>query len=158
MKRIALCTALVLSLAGGLLAVELPASAAKTPHHPTAKKVVIVRGPRGPRGPRGRMGLQGLTGATGPAGQNALADATVVSTTMSVASSATATTTLTATCPSGERAVGGGATSSDTTSSLNYIDFTYPDSISSSVAQAWSSVVYNDTTTTVSFTAYAICA
>jgi hypothetical protein len=101
------------------------------------------------------MGLQGVQG---PAGQNALANATVVSTTSSVATSTTATTTLTATCPSGERAVGGGVSSSDTSSSSDYVDFTYPDSISSSVAQAWSSVVYNDTGSSVTFTAYAICA
>ena len=51
MKRIVMCIAIVLSLAGGLLAVELPAAAAKT-HHTTDKKTIVVRGPRGPRGPR----------------------------------------------------------------------------------------------------------
>lgn len=79
MKRIALFVALVLSLAGGLLVAELPASATKAPHHSTGKKVIIVRGPRGPRGPRGKQGpagTNGTNGATGPQGPPGTTDTT----------------------------------------------------------------------------------
>jgi Collagen triple helix repeat (20 copies) len=114
MKRIVLCIAIVLSLAGGLLAVELPAAAAKT-HHATDKKTSVVRGPRGPRGPRGvagpagpqgAAGPQGPQGVQGPAGPQSLSEEIVYAdwTSTGVAGVYFGT----ATCPSGYVVTGGG--------------------------------------------------
>lgn len=151
----------VLALVGTLVAAGAVAAAATTKNgtrHAASHKTIYVRGPRGARGPRGPRGGIGPTGPQGPAGQNALANATVVSTTTAEPSASTTPVTLTATCPSGERAVGGGATSSDNSSSSVFIDETYPDSITNNVAQAWTSVVVNGSGSSVNFTVYAICA
>jgi hypothetical protein len=64
-----------------------------------------VRGPRGRRGPQGPQGAQGLQGPQGPAGAPGAAGATNVTVRLGPDS---ATGTSTATCNTGERAVGGG--------------------------------------------------
>jgi hypothetical protein len=63
-----------------------------------------VRGPRGPRGARGPAGPQGAQGPQGPAGAPGAAGATNVTTHLGPDVAGTST----ASCPAGQRAVGGG--------------------------------------------------
>ncbi len=124
MKRIVLCTAMVLSLAGGLLAIELPAAAAKA-HHATDKVTSVVRGPRGPRGPRGATGPagpqgpqgvagpQGVQGVQGPAGPQSLSEQIVYSGPWTTTGTA-GVYGATATCPTGDVLTGGGVQVSST--------------------------------------------
>jgi hypothetical protein len=75
-----------------------------------------LRGAPGPSGPRGAMGPQGPRGQAGPAGPAGIAGYNVVAQTVSVPGfdcsgpglCVVPTRTATATCPSGNRPVGGG--------------------------------------------------
>ena len=63
-------------------------------------------GPQGPPGPPGSTGATGATGQTGPAGPSYAADATVVSQVGPLDNGAAVA--ITATCPTGDVATGGG--------------------------------------------------
>jgi len=115
--------------------------------------VSLPRGPRGYRGPRGGRGPRGIPG---PAGTSQLANATIVSSAGTLGNASTAT--FTASCPSGTRAIAGGASSNDF-SGTAHIDFTYPSGISSTgSANSWSVVVTNNSGAARKVTAYAECA
>ena len=170
MKRIVMCIAIVLSLAGGLLAVELPAAAAKT-HHATDKKTIVVRGPRGPRGPRGAAGPQGVAGAQGVAGPQGVAGAQGVAgpqslTEQIVYSSYTTSDTPgeyygNASCPTGYVLTGGGALLDDP--SANKLEDSYPgDEAGDLSTTEWTAdvdiVTANSTPDGLDYEVYAICA
>jgi hypothetical protein len=70
----------------------------------------LLRGRRGPRGARGRTGRTGKTGKTGARGRTGAAGLSGVTTVTADSPLDSNNKTATAQCPSGKRAVGGGAT------------------------------------------------
>ncbi len=114
--------------------------------------VQMSRGPEGPRGPRGGRGPRGPQGVPGA---SQLANASITSNANTLG--ATSTATFDATCPSGTRAISGGASGTDL-SGATRVDFSYPSSIASGIAQDWSVVVTNTSSTPKRVVVYAICA
>jgi hypothetical protein len=140
MKRASIAGLLLLSLAGGLVAVELPASGSVRHHptnHATHKGTVGPRGPRGPRGPQGATGLQGPAGSQGPTGPQGPAGTQGAPGPQSLSEQIVYATFTTSdspgswygyvTCPSGEIVTGGGAELANATD--NVVTDSYPGTV-----------------------------
>jgi hypothetical protein len=161
MKRTLIIAALLIALlgAGAVTAAASTTRGTNRGTHHNTSRTTTVRGPRGPRGPRGARGPAGPAGAQGPqgvAGASQLANATIVTASDTLGPMTVAT--FSAACPSGTRAIGGGATS-NTADGTNYIDYTYPSAIANGVAQDWSVLIQNaNSTVTIDLDVYAICA
>jgi hypothetical protein len=162
------CTALFVALGGTGYA----ASVATPGHAAAAKpKTKVLRGPRGPRGPAGAVGPAGNAGPAGPAGPagapgaagaagaTGLANVTRVISD-DVPAPAGQQTGGAVTCPSGQKAIGGGADISSTAPGTS-LNSSFPDSSSSAGGapiDSWVAFVDNSTATSTSFAVYAICA
>lgn len=123
------------------------------------------RGAQGPRGPQGLQGLQGKQGAQGPQGKQGPAgppgtfgSVTVVNQVQNVPSGVL--TQNFATCPSGDIAVGGGASWGGGGGSgigQVYIQTSRPDPVSGT-PNAWTAIGDNESGGSQQFTVYAVCA
>ena len=141
-----------LMLAGGLLAISVPASAT-TRHHVRIEVLRGRRGPRGGRGLRGFPGPRGPRGVPGPRGPVGLTVPSSAASTTIVRTNVTATSiglfTGAAACPSGDVVVGGGVELANRNTDAE-ID-SYPSSTT-----AWTANVHIATAGDL-FTVYAIC-
>ncbi|MHB1595763.1 MAG: hypothetical protein ACYCO9_02135 [Streptosporangiaceae bacterium] len=127
-----------------------------------------LRGPQGPRGPQGLQGPAGPAGTQGPAGPQGkqgpagppgtFGSVTVVTQAESVPSSTLAQDI--ATCPSGDIAVGGGASwGAGGGSGIGqvYIQTSRPEPVSGT-PNSWTAIGDNESGATQQFTIYAVCA
>jgi hypothetical protein len=104
------------------------------------------RGPRGLTGPRGLQGLTGAAGIVGPQGGPGLSGVNVVTGPSSAIPDGT-TTTVTANCPAGQRAIGGGF----------FVSIAHPGAALPGFS-SYSVILSNDTGITINANAYAVCA
>jgi hypothetical protein len=119
----------------------------------SAKAKKALRGRRGPRGPQGPQGAQGLQGSQGPKGGLDLSKVSYASEIGFVPAQGRAT--VAATCPSGQKVLGGGFNIVGTPTNLNVLQ-SYP-----SGDRTWNVTIEDLSSTPVvggSFFAYAVCA
>jgi hypothetical protein len=155
-KRILIIAALLVGLFGAGSVAAAASTKHHGRHHSTSRSTSKPRQLRGPRGPRGPAGPAGPQGPQGVPGASQLANATTVTSSDSIGPNTIAT--FSTACPSGTRAIGGGASSSGTGGD-NYIDYSYPSAIVNGIAQDWSALIENaSSTTTYTVTIFAICA
>jgi hypothetical protein len=114
------------------------------------------QGPAGPRGPAGVPGAIGPAGQTGPAGPMGPPGLSGLETVLAnTASNTTNTKTVTAGCPSGKQAVGGGAAVSPTNAADVAITSSY---LANSTTWTAAAAELDVTTGTWSLNAVVICA
>jgi hypothetical protein len=139
------CMALFVALGGtGYAASQVVTRSAKQ-----QKKAKIKRGPRGRVGPQGPAGP---AGATGPAGPTGLANVTRVVANFTIAPAASGSSTGRATCPPGQKVLGGGTSNAADPNAVS-VKASYPEA-----GDTWRVDMNNSTSGSGVATVYAICA
>jgi hypothetical protein len=115
------------------------------------------QGPPGPQGPQGDTGPMGPQGPSGPSGPSGVSGYEIVKSTWQIPPPAgtDGRFIINAECPSGKRVIGGGA-SGDNANPIEVI-WSFPHS-NSGQGDLWLATVVNNTSTTQTAIAYAICA